>query len=77
VLTYRLEQQFEGLIKELTKPLINSMERNPYWGGNSRSATQEIVRLLCHLKDRHFVHTSPLGRIVEQINPVHALLHFL
>jgi hypothetical protein len=59
--------------------ITNSMEKNPSWEANSRSASQEIPRPLWSPKVHYRVHNSPLPRpvpILSHMNQVHTLPHY-
>jgi len=52
------------------------MEQSPYWGPNSHSSSQEILRLLCNPNAHYHVEKKlPLLHILTQINPVHNFPH--
>jgi hypothetical protein len=58
--------------------MTNSMEQNLSWEANSRSAGQEIPRLLWIPNVNYRVHkSSPLGPILSHKNPVHIFPLFL
>ena len=62
-----------------TNQPTNSLEQSPSWEPNRSSASQEIPRISCNLKDHHRVHKIPSpGPILSQRNPLHASpSHFL
>jgi hypothetical protein len=53
------------------------INKNPSWGCNSLSDSQEIPRLLCHPKCHHRVHkNTPLDATITQMSPVHTLVTY-
>jgi hypothetical protein len=50
----------------------NSMEQSTSWKANSRSVSQQILRLLRNQKVHYCVHKSPpLDPLLRQMNSVH------
>jgi len=59
-------------VPDRTPYFSNSMEQTSSWEASSRSASQEITRLLLNPKDLYHVHKNPtLYPTLSQINPVH------
>jgi len=54
----------------MLKYLINFSTEQPVPWGASSSDNQEIFRILCNLKVRYCVHSSPRGPALSQMNPI-------
>jgi len=53
------------------------MEHNASWEVNSHSASQDILRLICNVKDQYLVHiSSPQNPVLKQMNSVHNLRNY-